>query len=180
MTLLLTEFHKIQEPEDAFIVFTADRRISQDGKAVANQVKVFRVPPLNAGIGFVGLSEVPNKSMTDWLKSFLAREVKGDESLGQFAGKLTDALNAVVPPTWHQSLARRSGFHIAGFTPEGRPEFWFIRNMDDDRQAMLKEFEPREDLQRWGVRQPGADRPGLVHVYRWRHPCAGEGDVAKA
>ena len=59
MTLLLTEFHRVDDPDSTFIVFAADRRISKEDKPEGDQQKIFQVDRLNAGIGFFGLVEMP-------------------------------------------------------------------------------------------------------------------------
>jgi hypothetical protein len=59
MTLLTTEIHNHSDPDRALIVFAADRRISLDYTPYDEQKKIFRLPRLNAGIGYFGLAEVP-------------------------------------------------------------------------------------------------------------------------
>ena len=62
-----------------------------------------------------------------------------------FASELTESLNVAVPSTWRRKWP--SGFHIAGFDSSGRPEFWYVRNVDDDRTTLFSEYRLREDFQ---------------------------------
>src|SRR5262245_59919645 len=167
MTLLLTEIHKPFDSDQGFTVFAADRRITKNDRPAGRARKVFPVPSLAAGIGYFGLAEMPGPmSMTQWLSTFLAREVRTGDTLRQFADRLADELNATVPPYWHKSVRNISGFHIAGFTSERRPEFWFVHNVRDDRRTMLREYEVREDFQRRDIHHIDPKSPDTVQVYR--------------
>jgi hypothetical protein len=33
-----------------------------------------------------------------------------------------------------------AGFHVAGFTGKGQVAFWFVRNVDEDRQTLFGEL----------------------------------------
>jgi hypothetical protein len=161
MTLLATEFHP--RPDGTLIVFAADRRITMGNDPVRDQKKIFPVPIISAGIGFFGLAEVPaqagNQTMADWLQDFLYT-VQPGEALEALANRLVVALNCAVPAEW---LNERSGFHLAGFGANGQPEFWFVRNVDDDGEPTLNRYEAREEFQR-------RDAPNLSHggiqIYR--------------
>lgn len=164
MTLLTTEIHNHNDPERALIVFAADRRISRSDREYDEREKILRVLELNAGIGYFGLAEVPQRGrrtpMAEWLRSFLAG-ASDCENLKELAAKLADSLNLAVPA----SLRRRvvSGFHIAGFDSQGRVEFWYVRNVDDDRRTILGQFGAREDFQR---RDAPRLSSGRVQIYR--------------
>ena len=75
MTLLTTEIHNPNDPDNALIVFAADGRISRGGNYDDSRKKIFRVPGLNAGIGYFGLAEIPKGNtvnpMAEWLVEFL-------------------------------------------------------------------------------------------------------------
>jgi hypothetical protein len=161
MTLVTTEIHNHDDSAHALIVFAADRRISTNaGRALAAHKKVYELPWLNAGIGYFGLAQVSTgRSMQDWLKSFISRSVDC-HNLEDFAKALTDALNTTVPSQWRRR--EPSGFHIAGFV-SGKPEFWFVRNVDDDGKPTSRGYECREDFQRRDVKK---SKPGEVGIYR--------------
>jgi hypothetical protein len=131
VTLLLTEIYVGTDMHDVTIIFAADRRISYEKKFHALCKKIFRIPYLNAGIGFFGLAEVgrqPNATpMSDWLTSFI-RKNHDTRTLRDFAHRLKDELNGDVPRT--SKTSNPSGFHIAGFNQDGLPEFWFVRNIE--------------------------------------------------
>jgi hypothetical protein len=163
LTLLTTEIYPgrerfLQRVDNPFpfILFAADRRISRAGRKDVNKKKVFRIPRLNAGIGYFGLAEVPtltrHEAMADWLARF-NRTVRAGETLDAFSARLAAALNAAVPIPIRQVAI--SGFHIAGFTASGQIEFWYVRNVDDDRQTIFPngEYRPREDFQREHLRE---------------------------
>ncbi len=164
MTLLTTEIHNPNDPNNALVVFAADRRISREYTYDDSREKIFRVPGLNAGIGYFGLSEIPEgtarKPMAEWLKGFLA-DNSTCKNLEQFAATLKSSLNSAVPAQWQRSVI--SGFHIAGFNVHGLPEFWFVRNVDDDRQTILGKYQIREDFQR---RDAQKLPQGAFQVYR--------------
>jgi hypothetical protein len=154
MTLLFTEIHRHDDPKNASIVFAADRRISnaKTGSYIATHKKIFELPWLKAAIGYFGLAEVPllgkNRPMRDWLQVFI-RQNSSSSSLADFSQKLTSDLNKVVPMQWHRKSP--SGFHMAGFTELGKPEFWFVRNVDDAANSTLGQYETREEFQRRDV-----------------------------
>jgi hypothetical protein len=164
MTLLTTEIHDHNLPDRAIIVFAADRRISKGKYKHDEREKIFRVPTLNAGIGYFGLAEIPHQggwsAMSEWIQRFIA-DTSHCEDLAQFATELADSLNSTVPPELRKSEI--SGFHIAGFNAQGRVEFWYVRNVADDRRTIFGQFEPREDFQHHDAPML---RPGRFQVYR--------------
>jgi len=164
MTLLTTELHNHTDPSKAFIVFAADRRISVGSSPADEQEKIFSVPSLNAGIGYFGLAEIPQgngrRPMADWVKEVLAG-ISGQETLQEFAQNLAASLNGLVPKLWQSSVV--SGFHISGFSKAGSPEFWYVRNVDDDRSTLFGEYRVREDFQN---RDAPKLKPGEHQIYR--------------
>jgi hypothetical protein len=165
MTLLATEIHNHDDPTNAFIVFAADRRITlENGGYGGTRKKVFELPLLTGAVGYFGLAEVVDgqkqKPMQDWLRNFIHRTADSP-TLREFAERLASALNAAVPSGWKQTV--RSGFHIAGFNAAGEPEFWFVRNIDDNGEPTLREYKAREDFQRRDARRLS---PGSVMIYR--------------
>lgn len=98
--------------------------------------------------------------MSDWLTDHLRRETR-TANLKEFAECLADRLNAEVPQA-HQARFQ-SGFHIAGFGASGRVEFWFVRNVEDDRVTCTGRYDAREDFQR---RDAAALVPGAFQTYR--------------
>ena len=98
--------------------------------------------------------------MSDWIQDFL-NSVGPQERLAAVANRLANELNGIVPIAWHAN--ERSGFHLAGFNEAGHPEFWFVRNVDDNGEPTLGRYEPREDFQRRDLAQLP---PGSFQVYR--------------
>lgn len=155
MTLLATEFHNCDDSANATIVFAADRRISRrggpaSGTAVDERRKIFRLPSLNAGIGWYGIADAPEGNTSEWLENYVQRDWSG-YSLRTFAENLASELNTRVPDDLKRE--RESGFHIAGFNEDGVPEFWYVRNVDDDKATYFGEYRAREDFQRRDVKK---------------------------
>jgi hypothetical protein len=119
MTLLTTEIHRHDDPKNASIVFAADRRISnaKTGSYIGTQKKIFELPWLKAAIGYFGLTEVSlrgkNRPMRDWLQVFIRQNFSS------------------------------SSMADAGFIDLGKPEFWFVRNVDDAGNPTLGQYETR-------------------------------------
>lgn len=161
MTLLTTEILMGPRP---IIVFAADRRISRGNRPDSNRRKIFRVPTKRAGIGYYGLAELHfagrRRYMDQWLTDFLNRH-SGLRTLGDLADKLAEDLNRIVPSTDRQREV--SGFHLAGFNDRGEPEFWFVRNVDDDRATILGSYSVREDFQQ---RDRATLPPDTIQIYR--------------
>jgi len=118
---------------------------------------------MNAGIGYFGFAEVPNANgvipMEKWLTDFLSRAPA--ETLHAFAETLAVELNLSIPKHIRQRYI--SGFHVAGFNNNGHPEFWYVRNVADDRQTILSMYEAREDFQ---SRDVSTLKPGEFQIYR--------------
>lgn len=163
MTLLTTEIHNHDQTSRALIVFAADSRISRDKQPDSTRRKIFQIPVLNAGIGYFGLAEVGSANraipMEKWLTGYLSRAPTN--SLRAFAENLATELNTTVPKDIRQKYI--SGFHIAGFNDNANPEFWFVRNVADDRQTLLGVYETREDFQR---QHAPLLKPGESQIYR--------------
>ncbi|MCX5727108.1 MAG: hypothetical protein NT030_08120 [Candidatus Saganbacteria bacterium] len=91
MTILLTEIHNHRNPENAFIIFAADQRISRGNQSAGEHKKIFQIPKINAGIGYFGLAEVPTANcpvpMEDWLSTFVGN-IAAQESLQSVADNL--------------------------------------------------------------------------------------------
>lgn len=163
MTLLTTEIYPGDAHPFPFILFAADRRISRRGQYDDTKEKIFQIPALNAGIGYFGLAEIPGPSpevMADWLMRFI-QSARAGETLEAFSARLAAALNSAVPSSLRRSVI--SGFHIAGFPASGQAEFWYVRNVEDDRQTIFGEYRPREDFQREHAR---ALPPDGYQIYR--------------
>jgi len=175
MTLLVTEIYCLDGLDKTFIVFAADRRISRDNKYAGTYKKLLEIPFLNAAIGYYGLAEVSLGRgspipMKDWLSTFI-RTNSNVTTLQAFATKLATALNTAVPD--RQRNRYISGFHIAGYNSAKLPEFWFVRNVDDDRVTFLSEYEAREDFLARDALDLGYDgsnprsvKSGTVRIYR--------------
>jgi len=160
LTLLLTEIVEPPAHAEPFIVFAADRRISKAGVHAATRPKVFPVPKLRAGIGYFGLAELPGKKMDAWLSEFIGAN-QDASNLAEFAATLANSLNKDIPADWRRSDV--SGFHLAGFTAQEKVEFWFVRNVLDDRVPTTGTFEAREDYQR---EHQSKVKPGESWIYR--------------
>ena len=145
MTLLLTEIHP--SAERPFIIFAADGRITRNGQASGRAQKILPLTNLPAAIGYFGLAEVRGEPMFQWLHNWAAGF--RPSTLGECAYGLAKQLNSSIPAAIRKKYI--SGFHIAGFADSGNPEFWFVRNVDDDRETLLDDFEAREDFKRRDV-----------------------------
>jgi hypothetical protein len=165
MTLLITEIHPAGLLQDPVIVFAADRRISSGNRYHATRKKLFAVPSQRAGIGFFGLAEFSSRGKTidisEWLKRFIATNSRDPWTLNDFADELADQLNRLVPvPIRERQI---SGFHLAGLNKDGMPEFWLIRNIEDDRTTISGTYSAREEF----MRRDAVDLPtGGFSTYR--------------
>jgi hypothetical protein len=161
VTLLATE---IIPGDDPVIVFAADRRISLGTRRHAERPKVLRVPSRRAGIGYFGLAEIQlmgrRRPMDLWLGEVLER-ASTRHSLGVLAAELASSLNAAVPLATRRRCV--SGFHLAGLNDADQPEFWFVRNVADDRTTITGTYAAREDFQR---RDRARLPPGSIQIYR--------------
>jgi len=97
--------------------------------------------------------------MDEWLKEFIDEHADcGD--LECLAHALAKELNR---DAGHRGKNAISGFHIAGFNNQGLVEFWYVRNVADDRQALLGEYQVRRDYRRDPADNP---QPGTVRTFR--------------
>ena len=146
MTLLATEL-VFPPGGNPFIVFAADRRISVDGERDSERPKIFAIPQHRAGIGYFGLAHVhPNGqrvTMDRWIAEFLARR-SGTRTLAELAASLASELQRDVLPQNRRTFV--SGFHLAGLGDDGAPEFWFIRNVENDRTTVFGRYDRRRDF----------------------------------
>lgn len=174
MTLLLTEIYCLDSLSHSCIVFASDRRISRNGGYAGTRKKIFQVPYLHAGVGFFGLAEVPTKRkslpMSDWVLRFIRRN-SNLTNLDTFTNALANSLNSDIPANWKQRYI--SGFHIAGYNPSGIPEFWYVRNVEDDCITVTGLYEAREDFLRrdaitlgYDGQNPQSAQTGRVQTYR--------------
>ena len=158
MSLLLTEITCFDGLSNSCIVFAADRRISLNGKYDSTRKKIFQIPSLHAGIGYFGLAEVHTKGnslpMNDWLLRFI-RKNSDNSNMNVFANELACNLNKVISPGIGKKYI--SGFHLAGYNSNGIPEFWFIRNVQDDSKTITGQYEAREDFLSTNARALGYD-----------------------
>jgi hypothetical protein len=148
MTLLYTEISGKFSRGGRCVFFAADRRITASGRGQPKHYKkLIDVPYLNSALGFFGLAEFRQGQtvyrLADHLREFV-RQQHAVRSLADFAGRLAESLNRFVPTSLQRS--ERSGIHLAGIASRTLPEFWFIRNVDDDGRATLGRYEPREDF----------------------------------
>ena len=147
MTLLYTEIVPPIVWKRHYIFFAADQRITPlDGSKPRFYKKLIEIPYLNAALGFFGLAEWGKGSSRTLMSELLRDFVRKQSSilhLGTFAALLADYLNKEVPGNL---LGKRSGIHIAGFGPTGVPEFWFVRNIDDQGAASLGQYQAREEF----------------------------------
>jgi hypothetical protein len=108
--------------------------------------------------------------MSDWLLRFIRINSKLT-SLETFANTLADSLNSDVPLKLRQKYV--SGFHIAGYNSSGIPEFWFVRNVEDNRITKTGVYAVREDFLRrdatslgYDGQNPHSARTGEGLIYR--------------
>jgi hypothetical protein len=174
MTLLLTEIHWLDGFSKSCILFAADRRISRNGIYDGIRKKIFQIPYLPAGIGYFGLAELhTRKAMSDWLLGFIRRN-SHLKNMQIFANELANHLNSDIIPQFRSNYI--SGFHLAGYNSAGIPEFWYIRNVEDDRRTITGIYECREDFLNGNARAFGYD--GLnPNSIRWGGQSYRNGDI---
>jgi hypothetical protein len=128
MTLLITEIHMVNALQNGYILHAADRRITLNGKPLKPREKIFRIPYLNAGVGYFGLADINHKkTFRECLRNFIHNNSDA-QTLGQFAERLRDELNRTVDKSMLSNMV--SGLHICGYNAENYPEFWIVRNSD--------------------------------------------------
>ena len=157
MTILLTEIYPLEAKP--FIIFGADGRISLKGRAIGKAKKLLVIRNLRAGLGYFGLAEVDKKPMYQWLHEWCNKSRV--HSLEKFAIDLANELNRAVPVNIRSRYI--SGIHIAGFGDEGEAEFWFVRNVNDDRKTIMSTYEAREDFRSSHYKHL---KPGQGQIYR--------------
>ncbi len=168
MTLLLNEIHITnRDLRDSVIIFAADGRLSKRFKFFATTKKIFRIDYLNAGVGFFGLAEFTTMigkrhMVADWLANFINKNSKIN-TLKEFANTLGQELGSVIPK--ETKLKHRLGIHLAGFRKDGLPEFWFLRNSQND--TLLESFNVSEQFLSSAARDMGYDgkNPILPEVF---------------
>ena len=148
MTLLYTEITPEFPRRGRCVFFAADRRITPSGREKPRYYKkLIDIPYLNSALGFFGLAEFKRRQtvyrMADHLRDFVRRQHTAN-SLPQLAARLADSLKSFIPSTLQRS--ERSGIHLAGIPFGALPEFWFVRNIDDEGNPTLGQYEAREDF----------------------------------
>jgi hypothetical protein len=145
MTLLTTEIVRARAGD--VVIFAADRRITRGTLPDGNRKKIFRIPNRQAGIGYFGLAEIPLGSsiqpMSEWIQDFFF-QLKPSDDLESIAQRLAAELNTAVPKSLRD--AETSGFHLAGLAADGRAEFWFVRNIDDNFKLTQSDYQIREEF----------------------------------
>lgn len=159
MTLLYTEISPEFPRRGRCVFFAADRRITVLGRGRPRHYKkLIDIPYLNSALGFFGLAEFKRGQkvyrLVDYLRDFV-RQQHAVRNLTEFAARLADSLNCFVPSSIQRS--ERSGIHIAGIASRDLPEFWFVRNVDDNGHPALGKYEPREDFLSRDARSQGFD-----------------------
>lgn len=131
MGIITNEIHLLDGLKKTVLVFGADRRLSRPNGALDSvRRKLFRIPYLEAGVSYYGIPEVfPDGQaayISQWLPDFIVFH-SDVTSLEQFASRLLDELHTIMPAD--KLKIAPSGFHLCGYTSEGRPEFWEITNV---------------------------------------------------
>jgi hypothetical protein len=138
VTILINEIHIINTVQNGFILHAADRRITLNGKPLRQEKKIFKIPYLNAGVGYFGLADINHKeTFSGWLPNFINKNSDA-HTLGQFAERLRDALNRAVNKSMLSNKV--SGLHICGYNAENCPEFWIVRNSDTFVEGVYRDL----------------------------------------
>ncbi len=128
MTILVNEYHIGASITDATLVQVADRRITVNGNYHSSRKKVFKIPYLNATIGYFGLAQPHQRDFfSSWVPNAI-RNGTGIANLHDFVNYFLSRLNHDVSKTLLRN--NPSGFHLSGFASDGIPEFHYIRNID--------------------------------------------------
>jgi hypothetical protein len=107
--------------------------------------------------------------MSDWLSRFI-RKNSHFSDMQLFANELANNLNSEIKLEWRKKFI--SGFHLAGYNSAGIPEFWYIRNVEDDSKTITGSYEAREDFLSCHARSFGYNdqNPHSIHrggqIYR--------------
>lgn len=130
MTIIYNEIQVHRSLEESIVLFAADSRMSTTEPRYSKETKLFKIEYLRAGVSFFGLSRVyPHghpQPLSEWLPAFI-RKHSDINDLRTFAQVLRDELAKVVPS--HILADHHSGFHLAGYTPKGYPDFVYFSNI---------------------------------------------------
>ena len=157
MTLLINEIRLYGNLKRSSVLFAADRRITKEGKFHSNRKKIFKIPYLNAGVGYFGLACLnPNDYFSSWLPNII-RNNTNIVTLEEFAFRLRDNLNSNVNKTL--LIDNHSGFHVCGYNKDNHPELWFIRNIESMEGntyiGFNDEYQVSEDFIRRDAKEAG-------------------------
>jgi hypothetical protein len=118
--------------------------VTVDGKFHSNRKKLFRIPYLNAGVGYFGLAQVDQgKFLSEWLPNFINYTCEVG-SLEKFARVLCDKLNHKVNKEFLKKAP--SGFHVCGYNAKNLPELWFVRNIRSMEDHVYRGFATEYNL----------------------------------
>ena len=159
MTLLVNEIHIQGDLKKGFIICAADRRITLRGQFHSNRHKLFRIPYLNACVGYFGLAQINHRDfLSSWLPNFIKHSCES-RSLREFSERLIETLNRCADTSLLNS--NPSGFHICGYNADNYPELWFVRNIEGMEGFAYKGFLPKylitEDFLARDARRYGFD-----------------------
>ena len=148
MTLLINEIHVNQNLNDSYILQIADRRITERGKYLSSRQKLFRIPYLNACVGYFGLAQISSKIfLSDWLTNFINKS-NFCASLEEFSCLLCKDLNCSVEKVFIEKNV--SGFQVCGYNNNNYPEMWFVRNftkmVGNDYEGLNLKYEVDEEF----------------------------------
>lgn len=143
MTLVYNEIQVHNSLRESIILFAADSRLSTAKKDYSKQAKLFKIEYLRGGLSYFGLSRVypmgRERVLSDYLRSFI-RNHNHLRDLRHFAKVLRDDLDRVVP---RNILANTySGFHLAGYSPEGYPDFVYFSNIGSGANFQYSDLQP--------------------------------------
>jgi len=111
------------------------------GRFHSNRKKLFKIPYLNAGVGYFGLAQVnQTEFFSSWLPNFIRRACDIG-TLEGFVHRLCVELNRSVNKSFLTKAP--SGFHVCGYNAGSYPELWFVRNILDMEGYLYKGFETR-------------------------------------
>ncbi|MFO0507955.1 MAG: hypothetical protein ACK5YS_03700 [bacterium] len=146
MTLLTNEIRLIDGFTETLIISTADRRLTYPKennrkKKYESGKKLFKIEHLNATVSYWGncvlINEKGNQEFYfSWLPNFIRKSYHID-NLMEFARKLKAELNIRVPAQTLREYA--SGFHLAGYTKKGEPEFIHFSNCNWNSSKVIYE-----------------------------------------
>ncbi len=146
MSLILTHLGKFG------VIHASDSNLTYgNGEAAGQGQKTFPVTYLNAGLTVAGAYLVGGCSMDRWMTDFITKQTLNAESLGVFASRLKDALEAEMSSSEKQS---GSMVHVAGYVKDStgqHPEFYHVRNIHQmtdtgDYEDIREEFQVSEDF----------------------------------